>query len=76
MGTSRREYRFRCSVELVTQVDLDLTGVLAAVVCPLAAAGVSFFGASTFDSDYVMVLQRDLRRALSVLRLAGQRVRA
>lgn len=55
-------------------LDLDMTGVLAAVVCPLADAGVSLFGASTFDSDYVMVLEQDLRRAIAVLRRAGHRV--
>ena len=55
-------------------LDLNMTGVLAAVVCPLAAAGVSLFGASTFDSDYVMVLERDLPRAQAVLRRAGHRV--
>lgn len=53
---------------------MDLTGVLAAVICPLAAAGVSLFGVSTFDSDYIMVLERDLKRATAVLRRAGHRV--
>jgi hypothetical protein len=57
-------------------LDMDLTGVLAAVVCPLADAGVSLFGASTFDSDYVMVLEQDLARAVAVLRRAGHRVAA
>ncbi len=57
-------------------LDMDMTGVLAAVVCPLAAAGVSLFGASTFDSDYVMVLEQDLPRAVAVLRRAGHRVEA
>ena len=55
-------------------LDMDLIGVLAAVVCPLAAAGVSLFGASTFDSDYVMVLEQDLKRAIAVLRKVGHKI--
>ena|SRR5438477_1972744 len=50
---------------------MELTGVLAAVVCPLASAGVSLFGASTFDSDYIMVAEDDLHRTMEVLHNAG-----
>jgi enamine deaminase RidA (YjgF/YER057c/UK114 family) len=43
------------------------TGVLAALAAPLAAAGVSLFALSTYDTDYVLVKEDDLDRALSAL---------
>jgi uncharacterized protein len=53
---------------------LDLIGVLAAIADPLAAAGLSIFAISTFDTDYVLVKARDLERALGALERAGHRV--
>jgi hypothetical protein len=43
------------------------TGVLAGLATPLAAAGISIFAVSTYDTDYVLVREADLERALSVL---------
>ena len=43
------------------------TGVLASVAVPLAAAGVSIFAVSTFDTDYVLVRETDLEAALAAL---------
>lgn len=50
------------------------TGVLASVTGPLAAAGISLFALSTFDTDYVLVRENDLARALAVLEEAGHRI--
>jgi hypothetical protein len=55
-------------------LDFALTGVLAALAVPLAEARVSIFAVSTFDTDYVLVADTDLGRALSALRAAGHRV--
>ena len=38
------------------------TGVLAALAAPLAAAGISIFAVSTYDTDYVLVRETDLER--------------
>jgi enamine deaminase RidA (YjgF/YER057c/UK114 family) len=43
------------------------TGVLAGIARPLAAAGISIFAVSTFDTDYVLVREADLDGALSAL---------
>jgi hypothetical protein len=43
------------------------TGVLASVAVPLAAAGISIFAVSTFDTDYVLVRETDLEAALAAL---------
>ncbi|HTM57252.1 MAG TPA: ACT domain-containing protein [Candidatus Udaeobacter sp.] len=43
------------------------TGVLASVIQPLASAGVPVFALSTFDTDYVLVREADLARAIQTL---------
>jgi hypothetical protein len=52
----------------------DLTGILAQVLQPLAQAQVGIFAVSTFDTDYVMVKQQQLRAALAALRAAGHTI--
>ncbi len=49
----------------------DLVGVLLAVLTPLAQAGVSVFTLSTFDTDYVLVKESSLARAVSALEGVG-----
>jgi len=46
-------------------------GVLASVAAPLAAAGVSLFALSTFDTDYLLVKRADLGAARRALAGAG-----
>jgi uncharacterized protein len=53
----------------------SLTGVLAALATPLAAAGIPIFAISTFDTDYVLVRSSDVAAAINALRSAGHRVR-
>jgi hypothetical protein len=55
--------------------DLALTGVLASLVGPLATAGISMFTVATYDTDYVLVKNQDIVRALEVLEQAGHQVR-
>ncbi len=52
-----------------------LTGILAAVLAPLATAAIPIFALSTFDTDYVLVKAGDLERAAATLRAAGHVVR-
>ena len=55
-------------------LDFSLTGILASLASPLAAAGISLFAVSTYDTDHVLVRDRDLPRAVDVLRKAGHTV--
>lgn len=55
-------------------IDFGLVGVMASLTSPLAAAGVSIFAVSTFDTDYVLVRAADADRATETLRHAGHRV--
>lgn len=47
------------------------TGVLASLALPLWEAGVSLFVLSTYDTDYVLVKDEQLERALEALARAG-----
>ncbi|MFB9995164.1 ACT domain-containing protein [Deinococcus oregonensis] len=48
-----------------------LTGILAAVLNPLKAAGVGIFALSTFDTDYVLVKAEQVAQARTALQEAG-----
>ncbi len=55
-------------------LDFALTGVLLSLLDPLAAAGVSVFALSTFDTDYLLVREAALDDALVALGAAGHRI--
>jgi hypothetical protein len=54
--------------------DCSEVGVLASLVAPLAAAGISVFTISTFDTDYLLVQCIQLRDAVAALRNAAHTV--
>lgn len=58
---------------VVGSMELGLTGVIAALTAPLAAAGILVFTVATFDTDYVLVREGDRERAAEVLQAAGYR---
>ena len=70
---SRCERGWR-ALKVAGPLDLTLTGVLHSIAEPLAHAGISLFALSTFDTDYLLVRERDLEAATSVLSKAGHRV--
>jgi uncharacterized protein len=55
-------------------LEFALTGIMAALAGELAAAGVSLFAVSTYDTDHVLVKGDDLERAIRALREAGHEV--
>ncbi|HEX9801136.1 MAG TPA: ACT domain-containing protein [Thermoanaerobaculia bacterium] len=55
------------------RMDLGLTGVIAALTAPLAAAAIPVFTVATFDTDYVLVRESDRERAQAALEKAGHR---
>jgi hypothetical protein len=54
--------------------DLAEIGVLSAISVPLADAGISIFVISTFDTDYLLVADKQLRAAILALENAGHAV--
>jgi uncharacterized protein len=55
-------------------LDFALTGVLASLAAPLAQDGISIFVLSTFDTDLLLVRERDLPAARASLERAGHRI--
>lgn len=72
---SRAERGWRV-LEVAGPLAFTLTGVLASLTTPLAAAGVTLFALSTFETDYLLVREHDLERASAALREAGHGVAA
>lgn len=56
-------------------LDFGMTGVLAAISQVLAAAQVSIFAISTYDTDYIFVKADKLEAACEALRRAGYGLR-
>ncbi len=57
-------------------LDFALTGVLARLAHPLAAAGVPIFVVSTYDTDWLLIPGERLEDAWEALTAAGHRVHA
>ena len=55
-------------------LDFALTGVLATLLQPIAAAGISVFTISTFDTDWVLVPVGDAERAAEEWQRSGHTV--
>lgn len=61
---------WRC-LRVAGTMDFSMIGVVASLVTPLTDAGISVFVVSTFDTDYVLVKEVELKKALAALRAAG-----
>jgi len=67
--------RDRRLLQIEGTLAFTLTGVFASVAEPLAKAEISIFAVSTYDTDYLLVSDKDLHRATQVLDAAGHTVR-
>ena len=52
----------------------DLVGVMVSLASPLAEASVPILAIGTYDTDYVLVRETDLTRAIDALRRAGHEI--
>jgi len=55
-------------------LDFSLVGILASLSGTLACQGISIFAISTYDTDYILVKEEELDRAIQVLKSEGYRV--
>jgi hypothetical protein len=67
--------RERRLLQIEGTLAFTLTGVLASVAGPLAKAEISIFAVSTYDTDYLLVSEKDLLQAMQVLDDVGHTVR-
>lgn len=71
--TLARNDGWRC-FEVAGPLDFALTGILAGLSAALAAANVSIFAVSSFDTDFILVKEESLEIATAALRRAGYEV--
>ncbi|MGP1381952.1 MAG: ACT domain-containing protein [Thainema sp.] len=62
------------ALQVIGTLDFGLTGILAEIATPLAAAEISIFAISTYDTDYVLVKQETCDRAIEVLTQQGHQI--
>ena len=62
------------ALEVHGPIDHTSTGVLASIATPLAEADVPLFPLATFDTDYVLVQEGNVERAVEALTSAGHEV--
>ncbi len=67
------ERGWRC-LRVEGPLPFDMVGVLASLVTPLAAAGISVFAISSYNTDYILIRSQELQKALTRLQDAGHRV--
>jgi hypothetical protein len=48
-------------------LDLALTGILSDIAGPLKDGGISIFTVSTYNTDYIFVMEEDFRNAMELL---------
>lgn len=48
-------------------LDFSLIGILASISTLLAQSGISIFAISTYDTDYILVKEKDIDRAIHAL---------
>lgn len=71
----KKEDEWRC-LKVEGSLDFSLTGVIASLTMPLAFEGISVFTVSTYDTDYLMVKQRNLKKTIAVLSGNGHQVQS
>lgn len=69
----RQEKGWR-ALKLHGPIAFSEVGVLNSLTKPLAEAGISIFAISTFDTDYVLVKDENISRAIGVLSSAGHSI--
>lgn len=69
----RRESGWR-ALRVVGPLHFAMVGVIAGLTAALAAASISVFVISSFDTDYLLVKEERLESAIKSLRAAGHQV--
>jgi len=59
------------ALQVAGPLGFTLVGILASLVTPLAYSNISIFAVSTFDTDYLLVKEKDLEMAIATLSKEG-----
>lgn len=68
-----QESGWRC-LEVMGPLNFSLTGILSGIAGTLASANISIFAISTFDTDYILVKQDSLDKAINVLEKSDYKI--
>lgn len=62
------------AMRVTGKLDFSEVGIIAELAAVLAKAGISIFAVSTFETDYILVKDANLKAARDALTLAGHKV--
>jgi uncharacterized protein len=66
----QQQIGYRC-LRTVGEMPVESVGVLIALIQPLSTAGISVFSVSTYNSDYIFLMEESLVEATQALQHAG-----
>jgi len=55
-------------------LDLSTAGILVKLITPLAKEGISVFAVSSYNTDYLLVKERHLEKAMQILSRDGHKI--
>jgi len=70
---SMAETSWRC-LKIHGPLDFTTTGIISSLTTTLAQENISVFVFSTYDTDYIMIKDHDLNRAIDTLTKGGHQV--
>jgi uncharacterized protein len=70
--TAEREWR--CA-KVEGPFDFSLAGIHVSLAIPLAEADISILAIATYETDHLLIQEKDLGRAIQVLEQAGHQIR-
>lgn len=62
------------AIKVQGPLDFEMTGILSSLAGPLADAGISVFAISTYDTDYILVKEKNLKTACRILQEQGHTI--
>lgn len=68
-----REDGWKC-IKIEGLLDFALVGILSSIANPLAENGISIFALSTFNTDYILLKEKFLKKAIHVLKEEGHNI--
>lgn len=69
----KRDEGWRC-LKVEGPLDFSAAGILASLTMPLAKEGISVFAMSTYHTDYLLVKERHLEKAVQILAQNGHQI--
>jgi len=72
-GNCKTEKGWR-AIKIIGPLYFSLTGIIASLSTVLAKAGISIFAVSTYNTDYLLVKEKNLEQSKEVLEKNGHKI--